>query len=244
MRIKSVGFIVYINRLIGVLVGIFIFLTLVASWPLRKTHSGVFALSIWGFIGVAFEGWLGSIVVSTNLLPLLITIHMLVAMLVLVVLILAYMKTINTDQSVKVPSWLGGFGVFMAVLALIQIILGTQVREAVDVVARQMGTAERTNWISNLGTYYAIHVRFYWLLIVGLLIWNYQLHPFISTLKKVRNAQNLLALLLLSEIALGLCMHYFAIPPIAQPMHLMLGTSIFCLIFYISSLLFSHSKSA
>ncbi len=233
----------YVNRLIGVLVGLFIFVTLISSWPLRKSYPGLFSLSLAGFIGVAFEGWLGSIVVSTNLLPSLITVHMLVAMLILVVLIMAYMKTISVQSAVSIPRHHTITGVIVSCIALVQVILGTRVRESVDVVSKLLGDQERINWISNLGMDYQIHVRFYWLLLIGLLFWNYRIFPFIHQVSGLRKAQNLLGIMLLTEIGLGLSMHYFAIPPIAQPMHLMLGTAIFALIFYMTNLLYIHQKS-
>lgn len=232
----------YVNRLVGVLVGLFIFITLIASWPIRKNYPGVFALSLSGFIGVAFEGWLGSLVVSTNLLPSLITVHMLVAMLILVVLIMAYMKTISVQSVDSIPRHLTLTGLVVSLIALFQVILGTRVRESVDVVSKLLGDAERSNWISNLGNDYQIHVRFYWLLLGGLLFWNYRMFPFFKQISALRKAQNLLAVLLLIEIGLGLSMHYFAIPPIAQPMHLMLGTAIFTLVFYITNLLLIHRQ--
>ncbi len=226
----------YINRLIGVLVGFFILLTLWASLPLRKTHRAVFWLSLAGFIGVGFEGWLGSIVVSTNLLPALITIHMFVAMLVLVVLIMAYMRTREqSSNTVIIPKQLSWFGVVVSIIALIQVMLGTQVRETVDVVAKILGREARGEWIANLGFNYTLHIRFYWVLLITLLIWLYRLLPYIKQSLSLKYWSIGLLIMLGLEISFGLLMHYFAIPPILQPLHLLFGTSIFTLCYFITA---------
>jgi heme a synthase len=231
----------YINRLIGVLVGFFILLTVWASFPLRKTHRSIFWLSIAGLIGVLFEGWLGSIVVSTNLLPALITIHMFIAMLILVVLIIAYMRAREVATIVLVPKKVAWVGVGVSILALMQVMFGTQVRESVDVTAKIMGAEARAAWIENLGFTYLLHIRFYWVLITALAVWLYQLKPFIDvTLKRWII---ILLVMLGSEIVMGISMHYFAIPPLLQPMHLLFGTSIFTLCYFITASLFNGGKS-
>ncbi|MFL0685693.1 MAG: COX15/CtaA family protein [Algoriphagus aquaeductus] len=79
----------YINRLIGVLIGLLIIATLWKSlslWSLDKwipINSGI------ALVLVLFTGWIGSIVVSTNLLHWMITFHMLLALALVAVLLYA-----------------------------------------------------------------------------------------------------------------------------------------------------------
>jgi len=77
----------YLNRVIGVLIGFFIFITFIFSFSFWKSDKIIPLLCFASLIFVGFQGWLGSIVVSTNLLPGLITIHMLVALLIVFLLI-------------------------------------------------------------------------------------------------------------------------------------------------------------
>src|SRR5690606_25895067 len=72
----------YINRLIGAVTGVFLLITFVRSVTYIKTAKRVFILSFLNLILVVFQAWLGSIVVSTNLLAWVITVHMLVAVLI------------------------------------------------------------------------------------------------------------------------------------------------------------------
>ncbi len=232
----------YLNRIVGVLVGFFIFLTLLASWRLRKENKSIFWLSLAGFIGVLFEGWLGSIVVSTNLLPALITIHMFVAMLVLVVLIIAYMQVREVQRAAFIPKSLAWLGVGVSVLALAQVLFGTQVRETVDVVAKIMGAEAREQWIQHLGFNYTLHIRFYWVFLFGIMVWFYKLLPYVKQSLSLKKWLSFLIIMIGAEIGIGITMHYFAIPPMLQPLHLLFGTSIFTLCYYITSLTFNSGK--
>jgi cytochrome c oxidase assembly protein subunit 15 len=225
----------YVNRLVGVLVGFLIFLTVVFAYPLRRYDKRIFRLAVLGFIGVAFEGWLGSLVVSTNLMPSFITVHMVVALLILMVLIAAVLiatKTIGDESdalSLKPMGLIWG-GIGLAILILIQIIVGTQVRENVDEVAALLGEAERQNWVAALGTAYTIHRFFYYIVAVAIMYWVWILRGH-SRFKQptIKPLSLLLLSSLILEIFLGIGMHRWAIPPVFQSLHLLFGTLLFAL---------------
>lgn len=234
----------YLNRLVGVLVGFFIFLTLIFSIPARKIDKRIFYLSLAGFLGVAFEGWLGSIVVSTNLMPSIITAHMVIAMLILVVLIaaiiIAYTREKNVDNILSIrPTSQVWIGVGISALILTQIIIGTQVREEIDIVSKALGESKRAEWLLNVGNIYLIHRSFYYFLAAIIMYWIWQLKK--SYLYK-DSLVKLLSLLLLGslivEIALGIGMHNWGIPPSFQPLHLLFGTVLFALAFSLTSVMY------
>src|ERR1051326_50305 len=58
----------YVNRLCGVLLGFVQFALVIAAWIFRKEKRRIFFYSLLALLLTVFEGWLGSIVVSTNLL--------------------------------------------------------------------------------------------------------------------------------------------------------------------------------
>src|SRR5690606_12670136 len=70
----------YVNRLAGAVLGLFLVLCLVLSTAFWRFRKRIFFLSLLNLILVCFQGWLGSIVVSTNLTPWVITVHMLLAL--------------------------------------------------------------------------------------------------------------------------------------------------------------------
>ncbi|MGB0177561.1 MAG: COX15/CtaA family protein, partial [Owenweeksia sp.] len=109
---------------------------------------------------------------------------------------------------------------------LIQIVLGTQVREQVD-IANEEGL-ERIYWISHLDWNFYVHRSFSILiLILNLWLWRQQ-----RKMGNVLPQMNWIMVLIGLEILLGVILSYWALPKFAQPAHLVLGTGLFGLQFY------------
>ncbi|MDH5248164.1 MAG: COX15/CtaA family protein [Cyclobacteriaceae bacterium] len=208
----------YINRLIGVVIGILIFAVFVTSIRYWKTERKLTIVALAAFLLVGFQGWMGSIVVSTNLTPWTITIHMFLALAIVALLIfLVHQSSYNAKiASNAVFWWLIG----SMIVLLIQILLGTQVREAID---RVTSAFVRETWIANLGLEFIIHRSFSWIVLVmhvGLMV---KLHK--TEGSKIFALT--LILLILGTILTGMGMAYFAVPPVLQPVHLLLATITF-----------------
>ncbi|WP_297335435.1 COX15/CtaA family protein [Algoriphagus sp.] len=220
----------YINRLIGVLIGFLIMLTVGRSFKLWKMDKRITLLSLFSLVLVLFIGWIGSLVVSTNLLPWMITIHMVLALILVWILLyvnqrshfLLRPKTKSSFLPVKIQ-WVLIIG---TILMFVQVILGTQVREEVDRVSESLGNLLRDQWIGELGIQFIIH-RSYSLVLLGVHL-LYFFWAFKYTLRKspINNWTQVLILLILLEIATGVGMAYFGIPAFLQPVHLVLGSLI------------------
>ena len=208
----------YINRVIGVIIGFLIFAVFVVSWRFRKTSLRLTIVSALTFLLVGFQGWLGSFVVSTNLTPWTITVHMFLALVIVALLIyLVHESSFEREINSSLGFW--WLMACMAVL-LVQILLGTQVREAIDVVAAE---AVREAWISNLGAEFIIHRSFSWIVLllhVGLMVRLYKTEG-------LKSFALILILLILGTILTGLGMAYFAVPAFLQPLHLLVATVTF-----------------
>lgn len=220
----------YINRLIGVVIGFLIILTVWKSFKLWKTDPRITLLSIFSLVLVLFIGWIGSLVVSTNLLPWMITIHMVLALfLVWILLYVNQRSSLLLDRksvSVQFPDkikWILILGTF---LMFVQVVLGTQVREEVDHVAESLGNLLRDNWVSQLGISFLIH-RSFSLVLLGVHV-VYFFWAFKYTLRNspINVWSQVLILFILLEIATGIGMAYFGIPAFLQPIHLLLGSLI------------------
>ena len=146
----------YANRLVGVLIGFFIFLTLVFSLPYLRFDPPVFYLSLLSFLLVGFQGWLGSKVVATNLMPLMISLHMVVALLLVGILIYTVARS-QREEFVQDPyAEVPGFYLVLwiaAICSVVQILLGIQVREAIDTIAETLGQGARAEWVDRIGTH-------------------------------------------------------------------------------------------
>lgn len=228
----------YINRLIGAVIGLLIFGTFVLSIRFWKKDRLITVLSFVAFVLVGFQGWIGSIVVSTNLLQWMITIHMLLAILIVGLLIYVYFrsKRDSLTQLSNVPGKLKWIVIACLLLTMIQIVLGTQVREGIDVVAEY---AARSEWISNLGLTFLIH-RSYSLLLLAL---HGYLFYILLTNKGLKSITKWLMVIVIVEILSGAIMAYFGVPAFIQPIHLLIGTLIVGVQYYLLLLINHKQKS-
>jgi heme a synthase len=206
----------YVNRLLGALLGVLIFVHLIWSFRLFfKTRRSVFYLSLFLLLATGFQGWLGKKVVDANLAVVKITIHMLVALIIaaIPVMILARLsqKKATVPRSLKVLT-----SVALA-LVVVQIILGTEVREQVDEISRSLSYGSRELWIERLDTWFIIHRSFSWVIaaITIFLFLRVRPHPVLH-----RNSTAVLLAMLFALVA-GLAMNFANVPALAQPIHLM-----------------------
>ena len=217
----------YINRLVGVLIGFFILLTVLYAIPFLKTDKVVFYLSFISFIVVGIQGWLGSIVVSTNLLPVTVTIHMALALVLVALLQYAVTRPSGNLLAGKAEhnSKLNLLLLFVAAVTFIQILIGTQVREEVDHIAFAMNGLDRDTWIEQLGTEFYVHRSFsIFILALNVFIAYKIFKQKVSHLSKLTT---FMLILLGAEVVIGILMAYFAIPPFLQPLHLTIGVLLF-----------------
>ena len=221
----------YLNRLLGALIGIFIVLTAVLAWPLRRTHRVVFWLSLLAVLTVGVQGWLGSLVVSTNLLPVMVTIHMGLALVLLALQLTAVLRA-EPPATQTLPAAERGLTLALwaaVVVVFTQIVLGTQVRETVDQVAYGLGYGARNTWVTQLGAVFTIHRTFSAL--VFLLTAYVALRLYLTGIAGLRQLAAGLGAVVVAEIGVGIVLAQWALPAAAQPIHLTLGTLLFGLQF-------------
>ena len=80
----------YLNRLMGAITGFLLFGLAVLSFAYKGKAKRIIVLSVANLVIVGFQAWLGSIVVSTNLMPWVVTVHMLLALVILGILVYTY----------------------------------------------------------------------------------------------------------------------------------------------------------
>ncbi len=220
----------YINRLIGVVIGLLIILTVWKSLALWKIDKVIPILSIASLVLVLFQGWIGSIVVSTNLLTWMITFHMILALLLVALLIYVYHRSERLMKGgfndMDVPGKVKWVLVLGIILMIIQVVLGTQVREQIDQISFSLGNMLREEWVDRVGLNFLIH-RSFSLVILGTnllyLIWVFK---FTARKSRVNLWSQVLILLVILEIVTGIGMAYFGIPAFLQPIHLLIGSLI------------------
>ena len=224
----------YLNRVLGVIIGIFILLFAIYSLSYFKTLPVITYLSFGSLILVIFQGWLGSIVVSTNLLPFTITVHMLIALAIVALIILALigstMQGFNISFSFDSSTLLL---VSLLTLTIVQIITGTQVREEIDTISSSLNFQNREIWISRLGEIFSLHRIISYLIVVGHVILVILINKKYGSSSYLLKVTFVLFILIMSELIAGLSMASFNIPAAVQPYHLLSGTLIFGIQFFL-----------
>lgn len=224
----------YVNRLVGVFIGIFIILTFLISFSYFKKDRSIFYLSFFSVILVIFQGWLGSLVVSTNLLPIMVTIHMALALLMVGVLIYAIARSqVNVlKQRLFVKSRLMYLMLWLVILfTFAQTLLGTQVREMIDQISFNLNYLYREKWISQLDLSFYVHRSFSSIVLLVNLYLAYQLFRLKDGY--INKLLLLLVSLLVLEIVFGVIMVEYSIPAFLQPLHLVTATLIFGVQFFL-----------
>lgn len=231
----------YVNRLLGALVGLFLIGCVIASIAYLKTRSRIFYWSLFNLILVAFQGWLGSIVVSTNLLAWVVTIHMLVAIAILAISIYTYYEARSLRDKSLLSNISSGWVTILAyaglLLTVIQITLGTEVREQIDMIAGIMNDLNRSQWVSRVGTNFIYHRDLAILVIIVNAISFVMIRKRYPTGGYQYKYISYVLLLIVLQIITGLVLSYMGLPPFAQAIHILLATLVFGAQFYLLLLL-------
>jgi heme a synthase len=202
----------YINRLLGALLGVWILIHVIWTLRIRKLlPNSVLITSLLMLVGVAFTGWLGKVVVDNNLSVVKVTIHMLAA-LVLAILPLYIIRKLKVSSLIpgNYPRALMWSLLF---LCLIQLYLGTGVREQIDIVSKSFGYFERESWIEEVGSNLDVHRSFSWLLLV--------LSAFLAYKSGFARLEVMILSLVISLVIMGVIFVYLSFPAFVQPLHLL-----------------------
>ena len=228
----------YTNRLLGVLSGFLVFGTLLASLSyLRKDKTIVWG-SLAAFILIGLNGWLGSRVVASELAQYVITLHLLLAILVVFALLFVWIRS-RRHQWKAESEKIGKLRLLLIITLLLtlgQIVLGAQVRDILDSVVKRVGYEERDNWVSQLDWRFYVHRSFSILVLAFHIGVIYQLRKYTKEGPLVKLTNVLIGLVVI-EIGTGVIMAYLGVPAFAQPIHLVLAILIIGLQFSLSLLL-------
>lgn len=232
----------YINRLVGALTGLMLLATAISSFAYRKVAKRIVVLSILNLFVVGYQAWLGSIVVSTNLMQWIVTVHMLLALVILAILIYNYnyAKQLASQETV-VMGKLYGLRVLIFVsllLSICQIVLGTEVRESIDVIAKSLFYNGRNTWISKLGQVFSYHRDMAIVItLTNALIYKSVKDKFGGKALPL-SISNFVIGTIFIQLLSGFVLAYYALPPVAQAIHILCSTLLFSLQFYMYLLVY------
>ncbi len=227
----------YSNRLVGVTIGFLIMLTAWSSRIYLKSDKTIFYLSVFNLILVSFQGWLGSAVVASNLKPYMITLHMLLALLIVALIIYAIARSqkvyLAEIDSIKIPAKVKTVLFWAMLLSLIQISMGTQVREAVDYIANEHKYIGREFWRDSFPVIFYIHRSFSAVVLFSNLWISWKIYQSVEKDNLLLSCCYRLMTVIAIAILAGISLDRLGVPPAAQAIHLLMANIIFGIQFFI-----------
>lgn len=219
----------YINRLLGMIVGLLIaYAAILALKQYRRTPRILYP-SVAAAVLVAVEGWQGSQVVISELKPIIVSAHMALALIIVCLLTYVTHRAWMLDKaslsgpalSVSSQRFLIGLGV----VAFVQVALGIQLRESLEVIAAGFSSLTEQEWLARVGL--PNHIHMFTGMLLALSTWYVMLRilrsPDTRATIVTKSAQALLVMATLQILA-GLSFIPLGRVPILQLLHMWLPT--------------------
>jgi cytochrome c oxidase assembly protein subunit 15 len=230
----------YVNRLIGAISGIFLLLCAAYSFRYWKSSKLIVVLSVFNVLLVGFQGWLGSIVVSTNLVAWIVTVHMLIALAILTISIATYhMAKVQGRYKVQSKPFVAIVTLLVLAMSILQITFGTEVREKIDAVASHLEGSYRDSWVQRAGDIFAQHRDVAFIVLVVNLVLYVLIRKGFNRHSIQQQLMSFTFLMIMLQIVTGIFLSYWSLPPFAQASHIVLASLIFGAQFYLLLNLFS-----
>lgn len=235
----------YLNRLVGVTIGLLILMTAVKSLSLRHHDKWITIASVAALIMVIYQAWLGSRVVASNLQPGMITVHMLMALAIVGTLLFALARArrgVLAAQMAPVGARFQTWLYMVLALTVLQVAMGTQVREMVDFLNHTQGE-ERSAWVSALPWFFYVHRTFSAVVLFANVWLVWMLYRSLGLGHSLtRLALGMLAVIVLAIVS-GATLGHLGMPAVVQPTHLLTASLIFGLQFLLW-MDYRHARSA
>jgi len=215
----------YLNRLLGMAVGFFVLATVVSAWRHHRRDPRILWTSVAALLLTGFQGWLGGRVVAHELAAWIVTVHLIVALVIVQMLLYVTVRSLDVRRATalavagpaeaEAPALRTSVAVLI-LLTLLQIALGTQVRGGVD-AALDGGTA-RADALATVGALDYLHRDAAIAVLLGVILLTGWL---IARREKslLPWSYTVLALAAL-QVAIGVVMAYVSLLPAAQVLHL------------------------
>jgi cytochrome c oxidase assembly protein subunit 15 len=238
----TLAWIEYLNRLFGVLTGLFILIAAILAVRHFARTTRVVLPAIFAALLVAYTGWQGGQVVESDLDPRLVSIHALFAILIAALLIytaqqLHYLRYPEAETDRRYPQRTKFWMLILLLAALIQVLLGTNMRSSIEAFAQANPLAGGMAWLSHSGALNHLHLALGVLIILKGIYWAGRL------LRRSENPSPLvwqgswaLRVFLLIQALLGVLV-FMGPTPLLQVLHL------WCAALIVGALLLLHGAA-
>ncbi len=226
----TLAWIEYINRLCGVIVGLLILVTAILAVVYMRRYHSVLVSAVGALILVAIQGWQGGQVVASALNSAVVTVHMLLAFVIVTLLLYSTLKTYflqhpeaRQTQARSYSAWIA----ILYVITLIQVLLGTQIRSELEGMQENMPLLTVMEWIGRLGPVHNVHIILGLVTLIGtvLLTLRFYSRGFMNNRLFAGSVWALNGLNVL-QIGVGFILLALGLPPLMQAIHLWLASFI------------------
>lgn len=226
----TLAWIEWTNRLCGVIVGLLIATTAVLALMYARRAPRIFWPAVGAGLLTAFQGWQGSVVISSELAPFVVTVHSVLALIIVSLLLWvtqhAYYEANPAEAGDNyLPPGAAKWVTVLWGIAIIQVMLGTQLREGIEIVREEFPTLTAAQWIMKIGGVSHVHLTFGVLLAV-LTFWiGHRISRGTERLTPlVRQAVGASMILVGLQLITGLVFIFIDIRPMVQVFHLWIAS--------------------
>ncbi len=224
----TLAWIEYVNRLMGMFVGIAIAITAILAIRYMRKHKTILFTSVAAALLVAYQGWQGSQVVASALEPFIITIHLFIALVIVSLLIYVVQQTAYLQIERKAP--VNGknpktivSGLYL--LVLLQIVFGTQMRSQLERLRETAPMLSEGQWLEKLGPLGDVHIYLGVLVTLAFVyvFWRYGKNALLAD--ALQKKLTILSLLFFTaQLLVGFALYEIGLPPFLQVLHLWLAS--------------------
>jgi cytochrome c oxidase assembly protein subunit 15 len=232
----TLAWIEYANRMVGVTVGFLILAVGIVAWQMHRKRPRILWPAIGCVLLVAFQGWFGGQVVAYELDPRFVTVHLVLALVLLALLLHLVVAGFDEDtspQSLRLPrptpehSVVWRLSVATIILVLLQTLLGALVRGSLEILFHARPELLRGEAFDQLGAIGTVHkaTGVVTLLLCAALFTAAQIR--LEGESGLRRWAQLPIWVAIAQFAVGLGLASRALPPSLQLAHLLGGSLLF-----------------
>ena len=210
----------YLNRLLGVTVGFAILAATVSAWRHHRRQARILWPVVAAVLLTGFQGWLGGRVVAHDLAAWIVTVHMVVALVIVSLLLVAVLESMTNQrpgEALPGRRAVARWTCVVIAVSLFQVGLGTQVRGRVDAALDVVPRAEALATVGALDLTHRELAAVTALAVIGLWLLVWRRYPGDGALMR---AASLALAAMAAQVVAGVALTSAALPPSAQVLHL------------------------
>ncbi len=231
----TLAWIEYFNRLFGMATGLLIAVVAVLAIVSYRQIKGILIPSVLAALLVAYQGWQGGQVVMRELEPVLVSTHFVLALIIAALLVLVVQRSYYEDhpeeRSTRFPILTRGLVVFVGILTVGQIVLGTHVRAQIEDTQAANPLVFGSDLLAYLEGMFNLHMTLGIIAVAAVWFVSFKIVGGSKDVPPLLN-QVVWALIGMSfvQILVGLGMYILDLPPVMKVLHLWTAAVIFALL--------------